>query len=155
MALLAWIVLTEVVRLPQRRALLCLVGLGTTMAAVGVVVIATGCDRPLIVAPASRLAPNAPACLNGSWTYVPGAVALWLVAGFARYSGNAAARWLAVAALAFTLALAARTFDLTWCGTLLGLHAFWHVGAAATVYALTRAISAVRRDPPAAAASRA
>lgn len=144
MALLGWRVLVETIGLTHRTACLALGAVGLAVAGLVVVLNVTGCAMPQVVA--GRLTPMAGACLNGSWLYVPPALALVASSAVAWRRKATGSPWLLAAAGVFLVALVVRSLDLQVCNNGPGpgptLHALWHVHAAATIYLLWRTLPA-------------
>lgn len=77
--------------------------------------------------------------LNGSESYLPAWLSIWLIALSLR--GQQAARWVALSGLAFTVSLTARSLDMQVCEAFpVGVHFLWHLLNAVVLYALCRGV---------------
>ncbi len=84
-------------------------------------------------------------CLNGTIGYIPALLAMFFLAGVARYFGKPSATSLFVAGSVFMVSAIFRTLDFTLCeymqvaGQQLGTHYIWHLLNALTLFLLLRA----------------
>jgi hypothetical protein len=133
-----WLTLRWIGAWPQRHAGLALLGFMIATASVTLLMTNFGCSPGSVSAPGS-LWP----CLNGSWAYGPAFGALAVGTRLAQRHAPASAVWLMAASGLFCVAFAARSLDWVWCRPAFGLslHALWHLGCAATAYAVLRALT--------------